>query len=412
MGVRLDAALRIAETALAVLGLALGIGVAGAAFAYHGSYPVNLFALLGVLVVLPWLPLLVTALLLLPLPGLRRLREAMATFSPGRWLAGFLHKRLKVDFLRWRGGTTPAAQVAQLEALHLSLWMGVGFFLGALVLALLLVAFTDLAFGWSTTLEMDSSLVHRLVSTFSAPWSAWLPVAAPDAELVALSRYFRLEDAAPPDVSRLGEWWPFVCMMLLVYGLLPRALVLAWVSWRRRAAYRSLLLDHPQVRALLDRMSSPLVVHEAAGSGASDAQPPVPDAGVTLSAGGANVLLWNSPMEKAASVAWLRDQFAIEVGTVLELGSHQSQRALEDALATLPDGQQRLVLISKGWEPPLLEFLDLIDRLRLLLGKGISLTVVPVDTSGRSVAADERDVWAATLAQRKDPALYVVEATA
>ncbi|MEO0422779.1 MAG: DUF2868 domain-containing protein [Pseudomonadota bacterium] len=410
-GARIDGALRVAVTALTALGFALGLGVAGAAFAYHGRYPVNLFALLGVLVVVPWLPFIATAVLLLPLPGVRRLREGLATFSPGRWLAGFLHKRLNVDFLRWRGGNTPPARVAQLEALRLSLWMGVGFFCGALVLALLLVAFTDLAFGWSTTLEVDASLVHGLVSGVSLPWRGWLPVAAPDAELVALSQYFRLENAAPPDVSRLGEWWPFVCMMLLVYGLAPRALLLAWVSWRRHGAYEALLLDHPQVRALLDRMSSPLVVHESSAAGEQATLPTAPDAGVRLTAGGANVLLWNSPMEAAQCVSWLRGQFAIEAGAVLEVGSHQSGQALDQALAGLEDAKQRLVLVTKGWEPPLLEFLDLIDDLRSLLGADVSITVVPVDTSGQAVEAGERDVWAVTLAQRSDPALYVVEAT-
>ena len=409
---RVDAALQLAVAGLVIAGLLLGAGVAGTAFAYDGRFPVNLFALLGVLVALPALPLLATGILLLaPVPGIRTLQEAVSAFSPGRWLAGFLHRRLGVDVLRWRGGNAAAAQLAQLEALRLSQWFGIGFFLGALILALLLVAFTDLAFGWSTTLELEAGLVHRIFDALALPWSGWLPAAVPDAELVSASRYYRLEDAVPPDVSRLGAWWPFVCMTLLVYGLLPRVVILLWVAWRRQVAGRRLLLDHPQVRALIDRMTSPLVQHEAPVVAGANEPAGTPAPGATLSPGGANVLIWNKAVDAGSCAGWLQQQFAIEVGAIIELGTYQSRREMGAVLEAMERSHERLVLVTKGWEPPLLEFLDLIEDLRNRWGDAVSITVVPVATSGRDVKAEQRDLWATTLAQRGDGALYVVEAT-
>lgn len=414
-GRRVQGALRLTATALLGLGMLLGVAVAGAAFAYDGHYPVNLFALLGILVVLPALPLLATGLLLLaPLPGVRSLQRAVSAFNAGRWLTAFLHRRLgpDVDALRWRVGNAAGARVAQVEALRLSQWLGVGFFSGALGLALLLVAFTDLAFGWSTTLNVDPALVHGIVSTLALPWSGWLPAAAPDMELVAVSHYYKLDEAVLPDATRLGEWWPFVLMTLFVYGLLPRALVLAWLSWRRRHAYRHLLLEHPQVRALLDRMASPLVIHETPDAEPHREMPAAPDPGIRLTPGGASVVIWNRALAPDACLAWLRTQFAIEAAEVVELGAYQSRKATDDAIAGMAqEGSERLVVVTKGWEPPLLEFLDFIGELRARLGPKPSITIVPVATSGQEVRRSERDVWAATLARQQDPALYVVEAT-
>jgi hypothetical protein len=202
-------------------------------------------------------------------------------------------------------------------------------------------------------------------------------------------------------------------MTLLFYGLLPRALILAWLSWRRRHAHRHLLLDHPQVRALLDRMETPLVVHETPDAAREAPTAAPPDAGVRLAPGGATVLIWNGALAPPACLAWLQSRFSLQAGTLLELGSWMGRRAQDEALASLRGGSDaRLVVVTKGWEPPLLEFLDLIDALRERVGAERSITVVPVDTAGAEVRRGERDVWAATLARRGDPALYVVEATA
>ena len=54
-GSRATDLLRLMRGVLGIIGFLVGIGVSGAAFAYRGDYPVNLLALLGVLVGLPLL---------------------------------------------------------------------------------------------------------------------------------------------------------------------------------------------------------------------------------------------------------------------------------------------------------------------------------------------------------------------
>ena len=38
------------------------------------------------------------------------------------------------------------------------------------------------------------------------------------------------------EAAALGAWWPFVLMTVLVWGLLPRILLLLFGAWRRRLA--------------------------------------------------------------------------------------------------------------------------------------------------------------------------------
>ncbi|HMB74691.1 MAG TPA: hypothetical protein VKQ06_14040, partial [Gammaproteobacteria bacterium] len=70
--------------ALVLIGVIGGTGLAFAAFAYDGTYPVNVVRLLALLVA-PQLALLALNLLLIPgrLPGLRFVQDALSAVNPG-----------------------------------------------------------------------------------------------------------------------------------------------------------------------------------------------------------------------------------------------------------------------------------------------------------------------------------------
>lgn len=401
---------------LVVLGAFFGAGVAGVAFAYDGRYPVNLFALLGLLVLLPITTLLFT-LLLLPrrIPGLANLQGSLAALNPARWLAHGLDRYLDLDLFRWRAGGSSAARFSKWQLVAFAQWLAVGFYVGALVLALLLVAFTDLAFGWSTTLEVGADGVYQFLSALAAPWAWGLPVAVPDADLVAQSRYFRLGDSNQVPAARLGDWWPYVCMVVGVYGLLPRVGLLVFASVRLRAARTAMLLDDPQVTALLDRISTPLVQHDA--SVVVSDQPVVdqPRANAStqrqLGSVEAALVVWNQGGAPGTVAEFLSTEYGMTVNGCTELGSVMTAAELGENLDVIPEDVRRFVVVTKGWEPPLLEFLDLLTTLRKRFHSA-TVAVVPVAVSGDRVDARERDIWAHTLARLSDAGVYVVEAGA
>jgi hypothetical protein len=68
------------------------------------------------------------------------------------------------------------------------------------------------------------------------------------------------------------------------------------------------------------------------------------------------------------------------------------------------------MVLTRGWEPPLLEFGDLLGVVRELVGDAASITVVPMDVTSTGIASADRAVWAHSLARLRDPRLYVQDA--
>ncbi|MFU8817650.1 MAG: DUF2868 domain-containing protein, partial [Pseudomonadales bacterium] len=420
LGARVEAARRLGGVALVVFGLLLGGLVAGVAFAYDGRSPVNLFALLGVLVGLPLL-LLAFTLLLLPgrLPGLGAVQSVAAGMNLGRWIGAWMDRLLGAElFAPQLLSSGSASTFSRWQLVVFSQWLALGFFAGALTVALLRVTFTDLAFGWGTTLRMEPSTVHAWVNAASAPWAPWLPQAVPDAALVEASRIYRLEEARlPPErVQLLGRWWPFVLMTMLVYGALPRLLLLLIGVWRLRRATRALLLDDPEVTALRDRLDAPLVAQsgsadeeqlQADREGLAGPREPVAAEGLVL-------MIWNRAVSADRARAWLVEAMGVEPAAHAELGILQSEDQQRAILAALQQqvkpAVRRVLVVTKGWEPPLLEFMDFLGLVRETLSGEASVTVVPLALSGDQVHDDEREVWARALARLRDPRLYVMEA--
>lgn len=397
---------------LSLVGLLMGGFVASAALAYDGSYPVNLLMLLGVLVGVPAL-LLVLTLLALPgwLPGGRLLGDAFAAFSLGRWAMSWLARAVSSTQTTLLFDPSRYSRFTRWQLVVFSQWFAVGFFAGVLLAMWLLVAFTDLAFGWSTTLQLRSDDVHRAFALLAMPWTGWLPAAVPDQALTEASRYLRGADIAAPE--RLGGWWPFVMMAVLCYGLLPRLLLLIAGAWRLRAATRHWLLDSPEVVALLDRLDSPSLTFTAEPELAADAQTgralvpePLTDAqGVVL-------LTWNEALVATDARRFASEVLKLPAAEAFEFSTRDSQQQRQQQLAAVaaqPGAQSRLVILAKGWEPPLLEFLDFLEQLRARTPQA-SIAVAPVDVSGSVIKESDRDVWARTLARSQDPKTYVLAA--
>jgi hypothetical protein len=405
---------RVVIAVLCLIGAVTGMSVSSVVFGYEGAYPVNLFALLGVVVGIPAL-LLAFTLVALPgwLPGLAALRDAVSAISPSRWMGAWLDRYSQLDLFSTFSDRRRRSSFARCQLLVFSQWLGVGFFIGVLLVAWLLVVVTDLAFGWSTTLQTDSTIIHGALSAIATPWSSWLPVATPDLSLVEASRFYRLERDGV-EMARavlMGEWWPFVMMVVIVYGLLPRILVLCIASVCLRRATRSLLVADSDTTALLDRLALPTIAYnaEATDEGVREstmvATPPS-----HRGAQATQILVWNDAVSAQGAGRWLKQQLGIPCPGPISLSVLQDAAERSEALKSLEKGVRRLVIFTKGWEPPLLEFSDLIEVIRGCVGAETSLTIVPLDVPGEKVQQGERDVWAQALTKVDDARLYVVEA--
>ena len=412
-GARLGRIRGAVTAVMALLGAVLGVSLALAAFQYDGSQPVNVVRLIALLVVVPSLFLIVSLLLL---PGrvavLRGIQDLIAPLNPGALALAVFRRFASVSpelarAFDWRAGRSSAARVAKWQVMCWSQVAAVGFNIAVLATAVLLVAFSDLAFGWSTTLDVDPEAVTRTVHAIAWPWHALVPSAVPSAALVEQSQFFRLDDGGLASGRELTAWWPFTLATIVTYGLLPRLLLLGLAIARLRAAERALLLDDPGVTALIDRMTLPAVETAAAEHEAAPAPPPGA-ADYREATGRARAVIWESCASVEDARAHARSRLGLDLVAIVEAGGSRTLGADRQALDVIGASDTgTTVVFTPAWEPPLLELLDFLGEIRRRVGAEHSIVVAPVADGARAVTAVEHETWARAIGRLRDPRVYV-----
>jgi len=428
-----SAACRVLVLSLAVLGLAIGWGAAAALFFYDGTRPVNVVHVLAVFVAGQWLLLLLLGIVMIPdrwarwIPGAGAVQETLALLSPGqlvrlaiRFVPRSARDRLAGTVASGAGNLLQFKKVWKWAVIFASQSFAVGFNAGALAACLYLVTFSDLAFSWSTTLEPDVEVVHRLTQTLSAPWSRWAPDAAPSADLIRETLYYRqtrpLSGAAP---ERWGQWWPFLAACMIVYGLVPRMVLLGLAGWRLHGSARRAFIEAPGVAVVLDRLTSEWVTTQAANpeSKSPDRSGAVLEAleGSSLADGSPLCLVnWGGiEMSDEMLASRVGESWNRRIASVRHAGGRASiesdGRVIADIAAAT--GEPGVAVLVKSWEPPILEVIDFLRELRQAIGPGRILIIAPVALDPAGGLAPPRDAdlgqWRKSLRSLGDPALVV-----
>jgi hypothetical protein len=286
----------------------------------------------------------------------------------------------------------------------------VSFHAAALAIAALLVVFSDLAFGWSTTLTSEAQRLYRIVGWLSAPWARWLPDAVPPYALVEQTQYFRGAGGFTGAAPRSAAWWPFLLACMACYGLAPRLALLALASWRQRVAFRRVFDALPGAADLRERLDSHWIA--TAGEGAERG----PDAIAARERGRApqpprvRAVRWSGlALEDSDVAALVRAALGSEFAgaTAGGAGSGRSDAALTAELAAAPDPPALLV---KAWEPPLAEFTDWLAELRAALGERAPIFVLPIASNRALASGSDARIWSRALDAAGDPWLFVVTA--
>jgi len=293
--------------------------------------------------------------------------------------------------------------------LHWSQISAVSFNLAVIATAVLLIAFTDLAFGWSTTLDVASETAARIFGAIASPWAFAFPDAVPDQALVERSRIFRLAGPSGlPDSRALTGWWSFTLLAVIVYGLIPRVVLFCVTGLRLKAATRALLLEDSGVVALLDRMSAPAVETRGAVHGELRVEHArqggrAPRAGLEGTAG---AVVWGQAIDPQRVAAFVSERLGLVLGHVVDAGGSTldaDRRTLESFRRT----SGPVVVLTPAWEPPLLEFDDFIAGLRATIGPARSIVVMPVGETLREATSAEAENWSLAVGRIGDPHTYV-----
>lgn len=393
-----------------VFAAVVGVGAAMALFRYDGSRPINVLWVLAIFVVLPLITAVLSAIGML-------IGWPKAHWMPGATLTNWLWRKLVThghaeSSLPWTSLWQRHARVLSPSLTAHAWWVGQSVGLafvaaGAATFALLL-ATSDLAFGWASTLNLEPAAVQRGLA--QAFWFA--PSLAPDTAMLEAT----VAERATPFVERYADhaeafkaWWLPLLALLLVYGLVPRLALTLFAGWRQRRIIARAFASHPALQEIDARMTTPFVEtveasadHRAIDNAGDAAETQTRSFDSRTSAATQLWLRWaDAPLPRDVSRA---DVLVAGGDATLE----EDQRSL-DVLARAASGAAIRIAV-KAWEPPLAEFTDWLRILRKRLGDGPTIEVVAVmrDDHDRGAA----HVWQRKLGQLADPWLRISVAKA
>lgn len=385
--------LRALQWLLMGLAMLVGMGLTWGLSLGHGQQ-VHVLIFLGLTLALPWLgffgllvlrglsrrqgrggvPKLLGAMLR---PGIDRLAGAG---SCQRWLSLLDESR-----------ATRQAVAACL--VRLWQWAGLSFVLGAILAFVVSLMLFDVRFYWEATLD-NAFLMARLVQWLSWPWAGFWPQAVPDEAIIQATRMRGLFEQSVPGGPAAGQWWRFLVMSLLVWGLVPRVLLIAFYRWREAAALQTLDFQARRHRQLWRSLAG---VERSRGNAGSS------DSALVLDVGGHGI---EGEMIRGFMLRCLRlNPRQTQRVDVLD---DQAEAAADQALAQHP---AHVVLLALDWSlsPRAVERLQ--ARVRQAVGQQTPVTwLILAEASGQAAAPASQHLqhWTQFIDNLRDPAVEIV----
>jgi len=318
---------------------------------------------------------------------------------------------------------------------------------GALGGTLFRVAVSDMAFGWQSTLMTASTRIHDTLSIISLPWS-WLvgkELAHPTLEQIEGSRILLKDGISTLATKDLVSWWPFLCLGLLFYAVLPRLILILASFMAQKKAMNRYDFERPRFKKLMIRMQSPVMdirFDEAPVSGSGKPSPPLVSgsfgpASYTSSGPGPETILAeptrskpirsNTTQSNAARVlvpgsvygannlaeinGFVRRQLFVDVHSILPI-TFDFETDRQQLLALAADDIDLIIVLQEVWQPPIRGLLYYFVQLKTQIFKEIPLWILLTQTPGETnPIVDGEDinfkVWKRAILQLGNPDILV-----
>ncbi len=387
---------------LGIVALLLGLFSGIALLSYNGHAPVNMVYFMAMAV---FFPLFTMLLSLLSMLRAGRARSVLIHLSPAYWMekvTGLLSGRTQVRLESLRINPLLLNWLVIQRSQMLALLFSVG-----LLLALLgSVATRDIAFAWSTTLQVTPERFHHFLSALALPWRELCPSAVPSVTLVEQSQYFRLGETLDSgmikDAAKLGEWWKFLACATLFYAIILRLLMWIASSFGLKRALKRAIMNLEGTSQLLYEMNTPLV-----SSTAETEESPF-----VQGKGGYRRLLSNPAKHYSVTLGWaLEERDILLLHDSLGIGSDAhfaigGSHTLEEDHAVLSRCHGEVLLYVKAWEPPIM---DLMDSLEMLAGVAERITLLPIGTAADDYCPADREyrIWERKIEMLDHPKVWL-----
>jgi hypothetical protein len=410
--------------------LAGGWGLAMSYLSYSGKTPVNVAAFLGLFVGTQLLLLLVLLFFItagrlrtsprLPLAyslvrkAVFRLAVKLGRLSKGsesyQWLVGLSGSAQKFGDLYGLLFALPFFSLVQLA--------GIGFNLGVLGATLLKVVATDVAFGWQSTLQPGAEAVLHLVKIIALPWSWALPagIGYPDLAQIQGSQMILKEGIYRLSTGNLVSWWPFLCLAVAVYGLLPRVILFAGGRFGLRLLIQRFKFDSAAHRQVLRRMMTPRLSTTTTVVSPEKQELPLtepvekgafPTTGKQVMALIPDEIFAECPHEELAR--FVRNRLGAELGPCLRINQPEdNEEQVLDEIRRSITPETDVMILQEAWQPPIEEFFAFIDQLRKTVGKKVLLSIMLIgkptpETIFTEVRGQDYTIWQQKIISRGDP---------
>lgn len=281
--------------------------------------------------------------------------------------------------------TGPILAATLAAALQLA---AIAFNIGLIMAFIACLLFFDISFYWETTAGtgMQTLLTHA-TQLIALPW-AWLwPQALPGADVIAATQAI----GGQPPLVNISSWWHFLLMSLLVWGLLPRVLLLLHYRRKQARLLAQLTFQSPRHRDLWRRLDS--IESGETSNGPVDGVLVLDVGGHGLTGQDLRSFLLNRLRVHPL------DTLPIEVLDA----EHEAQTCQR-----LSAGPAGVVLLVETWNLSPRRISALHQQLRQLLGKDTTLTwlVFSLDNNGHPAPpeASDRVRWARQIDDFRDPA--------
>jgi len=374
--------------------------------AYSGKEPVNVIYLLLVMVGLPLFSIILT---LLSMYTGTLGAKFFNHFSPLYYLEkiiNFFYFSKKVDLPKVSLSSTMTKWIFLDKLQRFSLLFG----MGLLVALVLTIISKDIAFAWSSTLEINAVTFQQTLAYLATPWQAIFPSAVPTLELVEVSHYYRLGEQLDSNMiqnaDKLGAWWKFLAMAMVFYAILLRIALWVWIHFSLQRTVRQEFFAIAGVDQLLSEFTTPFVSTQA------------PSVENHLDLSVSEVVLADSDLEKeySAVLGWnyseenlhlIVDAFAVTSNALVVVGGKNS---FGEDQATIESLKRSILVYVKAWEPPTMDFMDFLED--VLDKESVTrVNICPLGTSSNRYASKPRDlqVWLNKLEKISSPKLGVID---
>ncbi len=385
-----------------IMGFFVGLGL----LSYNGQAPVNIIYYLLIAMVLPIFSMSVS---LFTMFSHGRVANFFTMLFPLHWIEKILihipfRKKIEnfkppfsFEFSKWMF----------IERIHL---FSLLFSIGLLLSLVLMVVATDIAFGWSTTLQISADSFHSFISSIAILWRDMFPSAVPSLELVELSHYFRLGEkldiSMVHNADKLGAWWKFLAMTTVIYAIGLRFIFLIFSKdmLQKQLEREFLLLDG--VKGILREFHTPFVSTQAPKAEKHLKIEEKKEKKTTITIDEKlyeSILGWNF---SADEIALANDSRGIKALTIWAVGG--SNTYAQD-LQIIKNMSGIVFLYVKSWEPPTMDFIDLLEM--LIENKKVKkIQIYPLGTIGKHYKNNDSDVdvWIKKIDSVKSDKVWIV----